>query len=189
MNAIHSPIAGEDRSPRSRPDRAMASQPSRSNRSLTARHHRLPGGLPSMARRTPRSACQRMKDAAALRNRSCRRELPSGPRYVRVRSAMRPDGSSRTSATCAAAQSLAVSSDVIRDTCELRAQDRMLRRVTVHATPHPEVPSARPSIERSRTPQSRGLKSEVVVPGRGVGAGGGLLRRQSAGTRADRHWL
>ena len=31
---------------------------------------------------------------------------------------MRPDGSSRTRATCAAAQSLAVSSEVIRDTCE-----------------------------------------------------------------------
>lgn len=93
----------------------MASQPSKSRRSLTACHHGLPGGFPSSGPRTPRSACQRMNDTAARLNGRCRGARPSGPRYVRASSAIRPAGSSRTRATCAAAQSTAMSSRVMHD--------------------------------------------------------------------------
>jgi hypothetical protein len=57
-----------------------------------------------------------MNDIAALRNSICRGTRPSGPRYVRDSSAIRPAGSSRTCATRAAAQSTAVTSLVMRDT-------------------------------------------------------------------------
>ena len=43
-NDIHSSIVGDDGAPPNPPLRATASQPSRSSRSLTARHHGLPGG-------------------------------------------------------------------------------------------------------------------------------------------------
>jgi len=78
-NDIHNPILGDDGSPGRPSARAMASQPSKSSRSLTARHHLLPGGSPSTGRRTPRSACQRMNDVAALLNGLCRPVPRGGP--------------------------------------------------------------------------------------------------------------
>ena len=52
---------------------------------------------------------------------------------------MRPDGSSRTRATCAAAQSLAVSPEVIRDTCERPGSGSHVAASHGSRRPHPPM--------------------------------------------------
>ena len=87
MKDIQKLIVGEDGSPANPPARAIASQPSNNSRSLTARHHLLPGNSPSTECRTPRSACQRINDTAARPNGRWRR---LAPRYVSAKSASAP---------------------------------------------------------------------------------------------------
>ena len=65
MKSSHSRTACDDGSPARPAESATVSQPSRSSRSLTARHHTLPGGEASSGASTPRCACQRMNDSAA----------------------------------------------------------------------------------------------------------------------------
>ena len=79
LNVSHRRTACDDGSPASPPSSATVSQPSRSSRSLTARHHTLPGGDASSGLSTPRRACQRMNDNAARRNGRCRGARPVGP--------------------------------------------------------------------------------------------------------------
>ena len=67
-NSSQSHTARDDGSPDDPPRSATVSHPSRSSRSLTARHHTLPGGDASSGSSTPRRACQRMNDNAARRN-------------------------------------------------------------------------------------------------------------------------
>ena len=107
LNASQSRTAGEEGSPASPPSSATASHPSRSRRSLTARHHALPGGDASSGLSTPRRACQRMNDIAARRNGRCRGARPVGPWKIRDINARRAAGSSRTAATCASAEASA----------------------------------------------------------------------------------
>ena len=106
-NSSQSRTARDDGSPATPPRRATVSQPSRSRRSLTARHHTLPGGDASSGLSTPRRDCQRMNDNAARRNGRCRGARPVGPRNTRAISARRAAGSSRTAATCAPARASA----------------------------------------------------------------------------------
>ncbi len=53
--------------PRRPPVSATASQPSRNSRSLTARHHGLPGRGPVSGLSVPRRTCQCMNESAARR--------------------------------------------------------------------------------------------------------------------------
>jgi hypothetical protein len=92
MNDSQSSTVGDDGSPRSPPTSATDSHPSRSSRSLIARHQGLPGRSAWIGVRTPRLACQRMNDSAARRKGRCRGARPSGPWYVRARSASRATG-------------------------------------------------------------------------------------------------
>ena len=106
-NSSQSRTARDDGSPSSPPSSATVSHPSRSSRSLTARHHTLPGGVASSGSSTPRRACQRMNDNAARRNGRCRGALPVGPWKTRAISSSRAAGTSRTAATCASAETSA----------------------------------------------------------------------------------
>ena len=105
------------------PRRATVSQPSRSSRSLTARHHTLPGGDASSGLSTPRRACQRMNDNAARRNGRCRGARPVGPRNTCAISARRAAGSSRTAATCAPARASAPAWSLIAGSDTSRERD------------------------------------------------------------------
>ena len=99
---------------------------------------------------------------------------------------MRPDGSSRTRATCAAAHSLAVSSEVIRDTCE-RPRSGSHVAASHRSRRHP-TPSRPPRA--SADPGRLSASSACLAPGH-LGAGAASLRtriagaasRPSAGTR------
>jgi hypothetical protein len=106
-NASQSRTACDDGSPANPPRSATVSHPSRSSRSLTARHHTLPGGDALSGLSTPRRACQRMNDNAARRNGRCRGARPVGPRNTPAINARRAAGSSRTTATCAPAKASA----------------------------------------------------------------------------------
>ena len=112
-NSSHSRTACDDGSPANPSSSATVSHPSSSSRSLTARHHTLPGGDASRGLSTPRRACQRMNDNAARRNGRCRGAWPVGPWNTRAISARRAAGSSRTAATCAPAKASAPASWLI----------------------------------------------------------------------------
>ena len=79
-NSSQSRTDGDDGSPGRLPTSATASHPSRSSRSLTDRHHGLPGDGASSGSSTPRCTCQRMKDDAARRNGRWCGARPVGPR-------------------------------------------------------------------------------------------------------------
>ena len=106
-NSSHRRTACDDGSPADPPRSATVSHPSRSSRSLTVRHHALPGGDASSGLSTPRPACQRMNDNAARRNGRCRGARPVGPRNTCAIKASRAAGSSRTAVTCAPAKASA----------------------------------------------------------------------------------
>src|SRR5918994_3370568 len=126
MNSSQRRTAWDDGAPGRSPTSATASHPSRSSRSLTARHHTLPGGEASSGSRTPRCACQRMNDNAARRNGRCRGARPVGPRYVRTRRARRAAGSSRAAATCASAQASAPAGCLVAGPGSLPAMSKRL---------------------------------------------------------------
>jgi hypothetical protein len=123
-NSSQSRTACDDGSPAKPPRSATVSHPSRSSRSLTDRHHVLPGGDASSGSSTPRRACQRMKDNAARLNGRCRGARPVGPWKTRAINARRAAGSSRTAATCASARTSAPSCWLIQVVITVR---RLLR--------------------------------------------------------------
>ena len=78
-NSSHGAIVVDDGSPPRPPARATASQPSRNSRSLSARHHALPGRVAFGGASTPRRSSQPMNDSAARRNERWRADDPKGP--------------------------------------------------------------------------------------------------------------
>ena len=83
LNCSQRRTACDDGAPARPPSSATVSHPSRNSRSLTARHHALPGGDASSALSTPRAACQRMNDNAARRNGRWRGAGPSPAEHPR----------------------------------------------------------------------------------------------------------